>query len=200
MRAIFSVFLFSLTLGGSYILGLNQAAADGLPIVDIKAWAYDTELTLPANQTTLQVAAYQADQGLNPLTYRWVKVSGPPLGEVKFLPNGNEDADITTATFRGNVAGIYTLRVIVSDGLMKESISEVEVSINPERSDARSGDAKVRVERLGRRTVMTRVDRVIIRFDIDTNDREGLLRMSIPHASARKLEIQEHFSRKNRSS
>ena len=70
MRAIFFVFLFSLTLGGWYILGLNQAAADGLPIVDIKAWAYDAELTLPANQITLQVTAYQADQGLNPLTYR----------------------------------------------------------------------------------------------------------------------------------
>ncbi|MDH5700998.1 MAG: S8 family serine peptidase, partial [Nitrospirota bacterium] len=176
MRAIISVFLFSLTLGGSYILGLNQAAADGLPIVDIKAWAHDEELTLPANQTTLQVSASQAPQGRNLLTYRWVKVSGPPLGEVTFLPNGNEDADITTATFRGNVAGIYTLRVIVSDGLMKESISEVEVLINPERSNVRSGDAKVRVERFGERRVMTRVDRVIVRFE--TNDKEGPLRFS----------------------
>ncbi|MDR4483514.1 MAG: S8 family serine peptidase [Nitrospirales bacterium] len=178
MCAIFSVFLFSLTLGGSYILEVNQAVADGLPIVDIKAWADDAELTLPANQTRLQVAASRAHQGLNPLTYRWVKVSGPPLGEVTFLPNGNEDADITTATFRGNVAGIYTLRVIVSDGLQKESFSEVEVSINPEQSGARSGNGKVRVERHGGRKVMTRVDRVIIRFDIDTKNKKGPLRLS----------------------
>ena len=179
MRVIFSVFLFFfLTLGGSYILGLKQALADGLPIVDIKAWAHDSELTLPTNQTRLQVAASQAHQGLNPLTYRWIKVSGPPLGEVTFLPNGNEEADITTATFRGNIAGIYTLRVIVSDGLQKESISEVEVSINPKRSDVRSGNGKVRVERHGGRKVMTRVDRVIVRFEIDTNDKEGTLRLS----------------------
>lgn len=123
------------------------------------------------------------------MTHRWVKVSGLPLGEETFLPNGNEEPNITTATLHDNVAGIYTLRVFVSDGMMKESISEVEVSINRKRSDARSGDAKVRVERLGKRTVMTMVDRVIMRFDILTNDREGMLRMSIPHASARKLEI-----------
>lgn len=116
------------------------------------------------------------------------------------MSNGNEIANITTATFRHNVVSIYTLRVIVPDGLMKESISEVEVSINLERSDARSGDAKVRVERLGKRSVMATVDRVIMRFDIDTNNREGPFRMRIPHARARILEIQDHFSRKNRSS
>jgi subtilisin family serine protease len=159
-------FLLSLTLCVSYILGLNQAAADGFPIIDTKAWTYDAELTLPANWTTLQVVAHQADQGPNPLTYRWVKVGGPPLGKVKFSPNGNEYADITTASFSGEVAGTYTLRVIVADGL-KESISEVEVSINPGRSDDSARDPRFKAESEGGRTGFTRVDHVIVRFETD---------------------------------
>src|SRR5262249_11323197 len=165
-RAISPALLLSLTLWALNTLGLNQADRDGLPIVDTKGWAYNVDLKSPPYQTTLEVVAHQADQSSNPLTYRWVKVSGPPSGKVAFSPNGNEDANITTARFSGEVAGNYTLRVIISDG-RKDSISEVQVSINPELSVDRSGDSNFRAERHGGRTIYSRVDRVIVRFNAE---------------------------------
>lgn len=71
--------------------------------------AYAAKLTSRANKTTLQDVAHPFDQGPNPLTFRWVKVNGPPSGKVAFSPNGDEFADVTTATFSRDVTGTYTL-------------------------------------------------------------------------------------------
>jgi subtilisin family serine protease len=170
-------------IGGSDALGADRDPARKnqlpLPIIDVQAWARDPELTLPSNQTTLRVLAHQAHQGPNPLTYQWVKMGGPPSGTVTFAPNGDGYSDRTTATFSANVAGTYTLRAIITNGLT-ETISEVDVTIEPgsDRTQRPSGHklgdnsdqspARYRAERIGKRVVHSRADRVIVRMDVDT--------------------------------
>ena len=146
LRSIFSTSLLSVTLL-SCLLCFAPAAANELPVIDVDAWTQSAELTLPANRTTLHVRAHAVEQSPNPLTYRWIKVAGPPSGRVQFSPNGDTSSDTTTATFSRNVTGTYTLRVIVSDGIT-ESISNVEVRIKP-RSGAELRDSKFRAEQRG---------------------------------------------------
>ena len=145
------------------------------PIIDVEAWADSIEVTLPTNQTMLQVIAQQPSQSVQALTYHWLQTSGPPSGQVIFVPNNSENAYITTATFDNNVAGLYTFRVIVSDGV-NEAVSEVGVTLNPplfnydsnesnSHDSYRANETKSRVKNRGNLTALSRTDRVIIRFD-----------------------------------
>jgi subtilisin family serine protease len=96
---------------------------------------------------------------------------------VRFSPNDDASADTTTAVFSGNVSGKYTLRVIVSDGL-RESISQVEVHVEATRRGAENNRSKFRPERRGERTIDTRIDRVIVRFERDAGPGDEVVRFS----------------------
>ena len=110
------------------VMAASGASAQTLPVVERSASAYDSELVLPRASTVLTVGARQAHEGPNPLIYRWLKVGGPPLGEVEFFPNGSEHAHATSVTFTRPVPGTYTFRVIIGNG-SAETISEVDVSV-----------------------------------------------------------------------
>ncbi len=150
-------------------LGFNQASANDLPVIDAAARAQDSVLELPSRRMSLGVNAHQV--GPIPLTYRWIKISEPSTGKVCFSPNDDGSSDSTTANFQQNVAGTYRLRVIVSDG-HRESIFEVEVTLEPGRSGYRSPDPRFRSERRARRIVHTRIDRVIVRFESPADPRK----------------------------
>jgi RHS repeat-associated protein len=82
----------------------------------------DGQLTLPENTLTLTGTA--TDDGLptgSALTYRWMAVDSP--GVVTF---GSPNALVTTATFSD--PGVYTLRLIVSDGDL-QGRDNVQVSV-----------------------------------------------------------------------
>ncbi|MDX2463630.1 MAG: S8 family serine peptidase, partial [Porticoccus sp.] len=161
-----------------------------LPNIDREAWADPVEATLPINQIVLQVDAHKYNLSTQALTYNWIQLNGPPSGKVDFSPNNTEDAYVTTATFSNQVAGPYTLRVIVSDGI-SETMSEVEVTLNPGdsfasiqrkhvsiRTDSAGigegvNNAKYRMERFANRSVLSSVDKVIIRFDSNLSTLKG---------------------------
>ncbi len=109
-----------------------------LPAIVVQAWVDKPELTLPENQTTVNVYAQPRDGNGIPLVYRWVSVDSPPSGKVTFSPNDTESADVATATFSNEVVGTYRLRVIVSDGVA-ESVSEVSVVVTSTGSASQSG-------------------------------------------------------------
>ena len=84
---------------------LNQA-----PTIASSPWANaDPVLGTSVN---VHVMADDPDNGPSPLTFTWSKVSGP--GTVTFAPNGSTTSANSTATF--TAAGVYMLRVTVSDG------------------------------------------------------------------------------------
>ena len=130
MRTPFLTLTSWLAASVSLACGAPGAFADTLPVVESQAWASKATLILPQNETTLQVVARETGESPNPLTYRWLKVGGPPMGNVVFSPNGGEDAHATRITFTRPVPGRYTFRVIVGNAL-GETISEVDVLIEP---------------------------------------------------------------------
>ena len=175
LRSILSL-LLPLTLLVCAV-GFSEASANALPVIDVEAWAQDSVLELPSRRTSLGVTAHQTDPSPNPLTYHWVQTSGPPTGKARFSPNGDGSSDSTTVSFQRNVPGTYRLRVIVSDGL-RESISEVEVTLEPGPSSDRSLERRFRSERRAGRIVHTRIDRVIVRFESPADPRNGLAPLS----------------------
>ena len=98
------------------------------PVIDVEALADPAEVLLPDNVTTLTVRATDPDDGPDPLTYQWTTVDGPEAGIVTFSPNNSTDADAVTATFTNGIAGAYTFRVTVSDGIHSSS-SDVAVAL-----------------------------------------------------------------------
>ncbi|MCK6470111.1 MAG: tandem-95 repeat protein [Planctomycetes bacterium] len=94
------------------------------PVIESAPWASPNPVTLPSS-TSVNVVANDPDSGPAALTYTWSKVSGP--GTVIFSPNGTASSSVSTATF--GTAGIYTLRVGVSDGAATVT-GDVTVSVN----------------------------------------------------------------------
>ena len=115
---------------GTYILQLS--ASDGklaststvtivlsnsAPVVNAGA---DKSLTYPTKNAFLNATV--SDHPQDTLSYSWSKVSGP--GSVTFSPSSAED---TNAAF--SISGIYTVKLVVSDGDMSSS-DQVKVTIN----------------------------------------------------------------------
>ena len=96
------------------------------PFKSIQSAAADaTSLNLPANQTTLRVAATDLAQGDS--TYTWRKVRG--AGNITFTPNGTTAAKDSVIQF-DNVPGSYLFEVTMSDTRgLTERYRTVEVTL-----------------------------------------------------------------------
>ena len=109
-------------------LGGTRAVIGGkkfnqLPVIESAPWAAPAHIRV-TETTSVNVVAFDPDNGPEPLTYTWSKVSGP--GVVTFSTNGTPDAASSTAAF--DQLGNYVLRVSVSDGL-DETTGDVTVSV-----------------------------------------------------------------------
>ena len=93
------------------------------PMIESAPWAAPAHIRV-TETTSVNVVAFDPDNGPEPLTYTWSKVSGP--GVVTFSTNGTPDAASSTAAF--DQPGNYVLRVSVSDGL-DETTGDVTVSV-----------------------------------------------------------------------
>ena len=117
--------------GSATIRALNGAISatatitigNGAPTVAAAAAATPS----PVTGTTTAVSALGADDlGEPALTYTW-STTGTPPAAVDFSPNGSNAAKNSTATF--TEAGVYTLRVTITDAGAATVTSDVSVTV-----------------------------------------------------------------------
>jgi regulation of enolase protein 1 (concanavalin A-like superfamily) len=118
------------TAAGTSIEGGAQVTVGGVvnppPTVVQPATADPNPVT--GTTTTLSVLATD-NGGAENLRFTWVAASVPPgVASPVFSANGTNDAAITTVTFSG--AGLYNLRVTISDGALSVT-SAVLVDVRP---------------------------------------------------------------------
>jgi hypothetical protein len=106
---------------GSWDAGAYQFSSGGGNLPPTVSAGSDLTITLPTNSISVNGSASDPEGGT--LTKLWSVVSGP--GSVVF---SSPSSTVTTATFSTN-AGVYTLRLTVSDGVNTSS-DDVLVTVN----------------------------------------------------------------------
>jgi hypothetical protein len=132
--------------GGDIVVFCGQPSGNTQVIVDVNGYFDDPDNNQPPiasagpdqaihlpDAADLNGQATDDGKPSGTLTYAWSKVTGP--GSVTF---GDATAAVTTANF--SLAGVYVLRLSVSDSVLTDS-DDITITVNPATSANPAGDA-----------------------------------------------------------
>jgi hypothetical protein len=109
---------------GSQLTNFNVplAATNGQPVAN----AGPDQFNLQLESTTFVNGSASIDLEGQPLTYLWQLVSTPPGSAVALT-----DTASSFASFKPDIAGVYVLQLVVSDGLLNSDPDIVVLSVDP---------------------------------------------------------------------
>jgi gliding motility-associated-like protein len=96
---------------------VQPAAVNQAPLVSVGA---NFSLTLPTNSTTISSTASDPDGSIS--TYLWEKISGPATGDLTGIAT-------SSLSLTNLVAGVYVLRLTVTDNLGATANDDITVSV-----------------------------------------------------------------------